>query len=45
MRYPWATLLVPCHPCHGGTMLQEFVEKVERGDLVPGHFMASICGF
>jgi hypothetical protein len=39
MRYLClAAFLVPCHV----GMLQEFVEKVERGDLVPGHFMASL---
>ena len=34
----FAAVLVPCH----GGMLQGFVEKVERGDLVPGHFMGSM---
>ena len=34
----FAAVLVPCH----GGLLQGFVEKVERGDLVPGHFMGSM---
>ena len=40
MRYLCLAALVLLVECYGG-MLQEFVEKVERGDLVLGHFRGS----